>query len=183
LAPVSAPRRTRLARRCRYPLALVTWSVAILASTQMPDSLPAIPLVLAVHLLACTAAVGVVFAVDWHGLLWLCGRRRLDEVERLAAGLSYPIWAGVAVLAVTGVLLKPALDEPLVWVKLTAVLLLVFNGITVSDWRHVLGDLGPARPSDLPVAVRTRIFGSALLSQACWLTAFLVGFVTHERLG
>ncbi|MEU4235902.1 hypothetical protein [Actinoplanes sp. NPDC026619] len=59
------------------------------------------------HLVSVVVGFGAVLLVDWFGLLWLTGRRSLDDVLRTAAGAHVPIWLGFAGLLTTGLFLGP----------------------------------------------------------------------------
>lgn len=122
------------------------------------------------HVSALVLAFGAVLAIDWVAMLWLLGRRRLDDVLRAAADAQVPIWVGYAALVVTGLLLEPDLANPLTRLKVGLVLLVGWNGL-VALWLHrLLSD----RPRRAHVVVS---LASGAVSQAGWWGALLIGFV------
>src|SRR6478609_3849668 len=46
--------------------------------------------------LSVVVAFGAIILVDWHGFLWLVGRRRLAEIIRLDGAATPLIWGGLA---------------------------------------------------------------------------------------
>lgn len=129
------------------------------------------------HLAALVVGFGAVLVIDYHGLLWLTGRRTLPEVLDLAASLHPPVWAGTAGLVVTGVFLGPDLQSPLTQVKLLAVLVIALNGLAATLLSHRLA------PSDGSSPRRAALLAggaTAGLSQLGWWTALVVGFVNSR---
>ena len=66
---------------------------------------------LAIHAIFLIVAFGAIILVDWHGLLWLIGRRTLGEIIRLDAAATPLIWGGLVGLLATGVP-EPAPGQP-----------------------------------------------------------------------
>ena len=141
-----------------------------LAATARPSPLLH-EVALFVHLAALVVGFGSVLAVDWVALLWVLGRREIEQLLGTAATLAVPIWAGYAGLACSGLLLEPALDRPLTLVKLALVLLIGLNGVFAA-WQHAA-----LRRNDSP---RLLVVGtlSALLWLGCWWGATAVGFLS-----
>lgn len=124
-----------------------------------------------VHLAALVLGFGAVLAADYHGLLWITGRCTMREVVAVTGRLHLPIWAGLAGLVASGVILHPDLTAPLTRVKLGLVLVLTLNGLQA-------GLLGRHAAKTTPVAPRILAWGgaTALISQACWWSAMVIGF-------
>ncbi|MFN2537736.1 MAG: hypothetical protein ABR549_06235 [Mycobacteriales bacterium] len=120
--------------------------------------------------------MGAVLVVDWHGLLWLLGKRSLPETLRLAAGSHTVIWAGLAGLVLSGMLLHPDLTSTLTRLKLGAVLLIALNGVQAHCLQMRL-DAIRGRP---PGRLLLWSSASAVLSQLGWWGATLVGFVNAQ---
>ncbi|MDI2129549.1 hypothetical protein [Yinghuangia seranimata] len=126
------------------------------------------------HLASLVVGFGAVLAADFHGLLWITGRCDLREAVVVTNRLNTPIWAGLVGLVLSGVLLRPDLDSPFTWAKLTFVVLLTGNGLQAGLLARRLADADRAGPP----ARRTMAWGlgTALVSQICWWGAVLVGF-------
>jgi hypothetical protein len=125
------------------------------------------------HLASVVVGLGSVVVVDWVALLWVVGRRELDDLVGMAATVAVPIWAGYAGLAFSGLLLEPHLGSPLTQVKLGLVLVIGLNGVFAA-WQHAA-----LQRNDSP---RLLVLGtmSALLSQVCWWGATVVGFLSSH---
>ncbi|MEE1621914.1 hypothetical protein ACQ3I4_09205 [Zafaria sp. Z1313] len=178
----SLPRHSERATRQLVALlvlaAVALWAVTVYLSTAVDVSAAARTVALALHVLALVASFGSVLMVDWHGMLWLLGRRELFETIRLDSAASPLIWGGVGVMMVTGVFLEPDLASALTLTKLAAVLVLTVNGIMLIPLMRRLVKM-PARTSfsSLPIGQRIHMVVCAGISQAAWWTAIVVGFV------
>lgn len=128
------------------------------------------------HLASLVVGLGAVLRVDWEASLWLLGRRSLRDVLRLAAGSHTLIWAGLAGLVLSGVLLHPDLSSPLTRAKLAAVLLIALNGVQAHSLQDRL-----AASRGLP-STRLLLWSSASagLSQVGWWSATLIGFANAQ---
>jgi hypothetical protein len=136
------------------------------------------PAALALHVLSLVVSFGAVLVIDWHGLLWLGGRRSLIESTRLAAGAGPLIWFGLSGLIVSGALLHPNLSSPMTVTKLVLVLAVAWNGAAMSELRQRLAQLPPyVTPGDLPRRDWWLMMGATVLSQVGWWGAILIGFV------
>ncbi|MFB7512395.1 hypothetical protein [Streptomyces sp. NPDC056144] len=137
------------------------------------------------HLVCLVIGFGAVLVVDYHGLLWLTGRRTLPEVLRVAATLHPPVWAGTAGLVATGVFLGPDLDAPLTRVKLLAVLVIALNGLAATALSRRLAPSGRLAPSDGTTGLRPAALllggATAAVSQAAWWTALVIGFLNARH--
>ena len=83
------------------------------------------------HVIALVLSFGAILIVDWVGLLWLLGKRDLHDTRRLEAAAQPLIWGGLAVLLVSGALIKPDITSPVTQVKLLCVLVLMLNGVSL----------------------------------------------------
>jgi hypothetical protein len=176
----AATPRARDARQQRVLLALgvcavVGVSVAVSAAVEVSATVRQVALF--AHLAALVVGLGSVVAIDWHGLLWLLGRTRLDDVVVLSARLSAPIWLGLSGLVASGALLSADPTEPLTAVKIAVVMVLAVNGVYVVSIRQQLKASG----GDPAGRLLARGLASAALSQACWWTATLIGFLNSSR--
>ncbi|MCU7822285.1 hypothetical protein [Kitasatospora sp. DSM 101779] len=126
-----------------------------------------------VHLVALVVGFGAVLAVDYMGALWLLGRRTLAQVVESTGPLHVPVWAGLAGLTASGILLEPRLDSPLTQVKLLLVLLIALNGVHATALTRRLEAGGPGRPGRR-LLLRGAL--SALVSQLGWWGALAIGF-------
>ena len=133
------------------------------------------------HVLALVVSFGAIILVDWHGFLWLLGRRTLAEIIRLDGAATPLIWGGLAGMLATGVFLNPRLSNPMTDVKLGAVLVLSLNGIMLIPLMRRLAKLPPGTPfPELTTGQRVHLLVCLAVSQACWWTAIVIGFLNAE---
>lgn len=159
-----------------YALAATCWAMALGLSQLVQAPLVLHQVALALHVLAMVAGFGAVLTVDWYGLAWLRGTRRLSETLRLAEAANPLIWLGVGGLLASGILLAPDLSRPEAWVKQAAVLVVALNGVRVGAMAPTLRALPDGhRIADLPPAARRRLLASIAVSQTAWWVAVLVG--------
>lgn len=165
----------------RFPIILAGLVAALLVSTVVPADYPLRPVALSLHVLSLVVSFGAVLVIDWHGLLWLAGRRGLTESTRLAAGAGPLIWGGLAGLMATGALLHPNLQSPLTVTKLVLVLAVAWNGAAMSALRRRMAQL-PAyvKPADLPRRDWRLMMTATVISQVGWWGAILIGFVNSS---
>jgi transposase-like protein len=172
------PTLPRLLPAYRFPLILVTLLAAVAVSGLVPADYPLRPAVLALHVLSLVVSFGTVLVIDWHGLLWLSGRRGLTESTRLAAAAGPLIWLGLGGLIASGALLHPNLSSPVTVTKLVLVLAVAWNGAAMSEFRRRLAQLPPyVKPGDLPRRDWRLLLGATVISQIGWWGAILIGFV------
>ena len=172
------PATARLLPAYRFPIVLVGLVAAVLLSQLVPEDYPLRPVAVALHVLSLVVSFGAVLVVDWHGALWLAGRRGLTESARLAAAAGPLIWGGLAGLIVSGALLHPNLSSPLTVTKLVLVLLVAWNGAAMSALRRRLAQLPSyVTPRDLPRRDWRLMMTATAISQAGWWGAILIGFV------
>jgi len=161
--------------------AAAAWLLSVTMSTAVHVSGYAYNLAVVVHVLSLVVAFGAIILVDWHGFLWLIGRRRLAEIIRLDGAATPLIWGGLAGMLATGVFLNPHLNNPMTDVKLAAVLVLSLNGIMLIPLMRRLAHLAPdAAFQDLTVGQRVHLLLCLVISQACWWTAIIIGFINAQ---
>jgi hypothetical protein len=73
------------------------------------------------------------------------------------------------------------LNNPITDVKLAAVLVLSLNGIMLIPLMRRLAHLAPnATFQDLTVGQRVHLLLCMVISQACWWTAIIIGFINAQ---
>src|SRR6478736_6191462 len=92
--------------------AAAAWLLSVTMSTAVHVSGYAYNLAVVIHVLSLVVAFGAIILVDWHGFLWLIGRRHLSEILRLDGAATPLIWGGLAGMLATGVFLNPHLSNP-----------------------------------------------------------------------
>lgn len=181
LPPGRIPSLWRRLRPSHLPSVVVVtgWVVSVLLSRATQLSGIGHDLALAVHLLSLVTAFGATVMVDWHGLLWLSGRRELRESLRVADAGRPLIWIGYAGLLISGTLLGPDLEQWRTWVKLGCVLFIGLNGAVVDTVGKQLAQGPPgARFIHVPIWLRRRMLITAALSAGCWWAAGVIGVLT-----
>ncbi|WP_160664045.1 hypothetical protein [Pseudarthrobacter sp. ATCC 49987] len=158
--------------------AAAAWLLSVTLSTAVhPDSFVH-NIAVVLHVLSMVVAFGAIILLDWHGFLWLIGRRKLAETIRLDGAATPLIWGGLAGRLATGVFLNPHLNNPMTDVKLAAVLMLSLNGIMLIPLMRRLARLpDDAVFKDLTIGQRTHLLVCLVISQACWWTAIVIGFI------
>jgi len=157
------------------------WLLSVTLSTAVHVDTFVHNIAVVMHVLFLVVAFGAIILVDWHGFLWLLGRRELAEIIRLDGAATPLIWGGLAGLLATGVFLTPHLNNPMTDVKLAAVLVLSLNGILLIPLMRRLARL-PSDSSftDLPVGQRVHMMSGLVISQLCWWTAIIIGFINGQ---
>jgi len=157
------------------------WLLSVTLSTAVHVDTFVHNIAVVMHVLFLVVAFGAIILVDWHGFLWLLGRRELAEIIRLDGAATPLIWGGLAGLLATGVFLTPHLNNPMTDVKLAAVLVLSLNGILLIPLMRRLARL-PSGSSftDLPVGQRVHMMSGLVISQLCWWTAIIIGFINGQ---
>lgn len=173
---------TRWPLRRRMAVVLLAWCCAVLASGLLSPPPSVIMGATVLHVLSLVLAFGSVVVIDWHGLLWLLGRRGLHESTRLAAAAGPLIWLGLAGLLASGALLDPDLSSPMAWTKLILVLAVALNGAMTSTTARLLRDLPrTVLPPSLPRHLQAKVFTATAVSQIGWWGAITIGFITTAR--
>ena len=173
---------TRWPLRRRMSVVLLAWCASVLASGLLSPPPSVIVGATVLHVLSLVLAFGSVVVIDWHGLLWLMGRRGLHESTRLAAAAGPLIWLGLAGLLASGALLNPDLGSPMAWTKLILVLAVALNGAMTSTTARLLCDLPrTVLPTSLPRHLQAKVFTATAVSQIGWWGAITIGFITTAR--
>ncbi|MER5373734.1 hypothetical protein [Streptomyces sp. NPDC002553] len=131
------------------------------------------------HLASLVLGFGAVLVADYYALLCLTGRCTLSEALDSAGRLHVPIWTGLVGLVASGVMLHPDLGSALTRIKLGLVLVLTLNGLQAG----LLNRRMTQRSSAAALAPRflARGAATALVSQACWWGAVVIGFRNSQR--
>jgi hypothetical protein len=184
--PETWPTTTLIAARHRsraplIPLAVaaaVLWLVCIILGVVTRPTAEVHRAALMFHLVAMVVSFSAVLAVDVRGFLWLAGLRHVHTAMRMEKFATPLIWSGLLVLMISGIFLELRLDSPLTLAKLAAVLGLILNGIWLIPLKERLNDVGRAAPfQGFTGAFRQQLLLRFSLSQLCWWTAVLVGFI------
>lgn len=176
----SVPRHWRHSAWVGSSVVVAAWLIclAIAASTTVPE--PIAHVALAGHVMALTLSFGVITLLDWQGFMWVIGRRTRRDATQLADIAQPLVWTGIGALLLTGALLHPDLSAARTWAKLVAILVLMLNGVQTSRLAQHLHALPPRVDYlAIPSWIRRRVAGMAMVSQATWWTAIIVGFVTN----
>ena len=147
--------------------------------------LPALPAaahdaVLLVHLAAVVLGLGAVLAIDWHGMLWLAGRLRLEDLLAVTARLVVPVWLGLAGLVASGALLLPQTPDLLTVVKLVLVAVVAANGVNATALEQRMRAAAARAGGRLPRRLLLRGLTAGAVSQLGWWGATIIGFL-HAR--
>jgi hypothetical protein len=180
IGPASRPfrHRRRLALYVPVVALAVTWAAMLLAVPHVRVDADLRTAALFAHLAALVLGFGGVLTLDWFGLMWMLGRQTLTTLVRVAQVVQTPIWLGLAGLTLSGMFLSPNTSEPLVVVKLCAVLLVAVNGLLAARVHDRLTALDGRHP---PVRLLVASLLVAGVSQAGWWTATIVGFLSTQR--
>lgn len=170
VAPAAVPRAPWVGHAAAAGLVGAASGGCVWGATTVSTSPTVHSVALFVHLAALVVGFGAVLCVDWVALLWVLGRRRIEDVLAVATSLSVPIWLGYAGLVTSGVLLDPDVASSWTRVKLLLVVVIGVNGVFAA-WIHRLMDAHPTRTAVTLGA------GCAGLSQVSWWAATLVGYV------
>lgn len=161
--------------------AAAAWLLSVTTSTVVHVGGSAYRIAVVLHVLSLVVAFGAIVLVDWHGFRWLIGRRTLAEIISLDGAATPLIWGGLAGMLATGAFLNPHLNNPMTDVKLAAVLVLSLNGIMLIPLMRRLAHLPPDSGFGvLSVGQRVHLLACLGISQACWWTAIVIGFINAE---
>ncbi|MFF3326764.1 hypothetical protein [Streptomyces sp. NPDC002889] len=158
-------------------LVCLAWAGSVWAALHV-EAGPAVRTVaLFAHLGALVVGLGSVLTIDYYGMLWLLGRRSLRHALEFAGPLHVPVWAGLAGLVLSGIILDPDPRALLTRVKLALVLLIALNGVHAHALhRTLVGHENGCPPRRLLV----RAVISAALSQLGWWGAVTIGFLNSQ---
>lgn len=174
------PALDQLLSAYRLVAVIVTLLVALVVSVLVPSHYPLRSTVAALHVLGLVVSFGAVLLLDWHGILWLAGLRRLGESVRLSAAGEPLIWAALLWLVLTGALLRPDLSSPLVLTKLVLAAAVVWHTAGLSRVRLRLAALpDDIRPGQLSQRDSRLLMTSLIVSQLGWWGATVIGFMSY----
>jgi hypothetical protein len=153
---------------------IVVWAAAVLMSSLVHPGALVERVALFFHLAALLLGFGAVLFVDWQCVLFVARRRTHREVVSVVCTAHPLVWTGLATLVASGIFLRPDLTAGLMWGKLSLVLLLALNGVAAGRLSTRLRELGDRVPTR-----RLLVLGGvvAVVSQACWWGATLIGFL------
>ena len=122
--------------------------------------------------------LGAAVFLEFNGLLWMIGRRTLDDLRHTERSVSALAWIGILGLFASGAFLQPNLEDPLTAIKMLAVLVVAMNGVAMTRLTAELGRLPAGRDSRRsPRSCKMWCIWSALVSQAGWWTAVIIGML------
>ena len=161
--------------------AIAAWTTSVAIGSMLTVDPVMHRLAVIAHILSLVGTFGAILLVDWVGFLWLIGRRRLNETSRLESAAMPLIWGGLAGLLLTGALMHPDTGSPLTLVKLAAVLVLMLNGILLIPLMRRLHLLPTTtRFQDVSPGQRAHLLLGLSISQTCWWTTIVVGFINSS---
>lgn len=176
---------TERRRNARHRRAVAYWAVALamfvslwVGASVAPPEWVRSPALFA-HLGSVIVGLGAAVLLETSGLLWMLRRRTLDDLRRVERTVSGLAWLAIAGLLATGAFLQPDLSQPLTALKMLAVLVVAMNGVSTTKLTAELARL-PAgvRFGALPGRLRLWCVWSAVVSQAGWWTAVLIGMLS-----
>ncbi|GAA1956002.1 hypothetical protein [Microbacterium deminutum] len=130
------------------------------------------------HLASIIVGLGAAVFLEFNGLLWMIGRRTLADLRHTERSVSALAWIGILGLFASGAFLQPNLQAPLTEIKMLAVLVVAMNGVAMTRLTADLARLPSQMPfRSVPPRVRLWCVWSALVSQAGWWTAVVIGML------
>ncbi|GAA1976391.1 hypothetical protein GCM10009777_06670 [Microbacterium pumilum] len=130
------------------------------------------------HLASIIIGLGAAVFLEYNGLLWMMRRRTLADLRHTERSVSPLAWLGIIGLFASGAFLQPNLEDPLTVIKMAAVLLVAMNGIAMTRLTEELARLPAHVPfATIPPRVRLWCVWSAVVSQAGWWTAVVIGML------
>jgi hypothetical protein len=157
------------------------WWLVVLVAQQVSASPTVRLLALFVHLTSLVVGFGAVLTIDAYALLWLLGRRPVDEVARAASSVDLLVWLGLTGLVLSGVFLGPDTANPFTQTKLLLVLALGLNGVNL----HALSRHTRALAATTAFRAAPRRYllwagASTAVSQVGWWGAVVIGFLNSS---
>lgn len=173
---------TESRRIARHRRALAYWAVLLgmllslwIGSTVVPPDWVRLPALFG-HVASVIVGLGAAVVLEMSGVLWVLRRHSLQDLRRTERTVSPLAWLGIAGLLASGAFLQPDLDQSLTVVKMIAVLIAAMNGVAMTRLTGELARLPDgAGFAATPVKLRLWCVWSALVSQAAWWTAVLIG--------
>ena len=115
------------------------------------------------HLGSVIIGLGAAVVLEFTGLLWVAGRRSLDDLRMNEGLISFIAWVGILGLMASGAFLQPNLADPGTAVKMLAVLLVAMNGVAMTRLTAELGRLpAQARFASIPRSLKIWCIWSAV---------------------
>ncbi|MEI7818671.1 MAG: hypothetical protein WCI47_00985 [bacterium] len=134
--------------------------------------------ILFIHLVGFGLGLGAVIFIDLVGLLWVFGKTTVSKVSWLSGIAQKIIWTAVIIQVISGgILLEPVNVTSGTKIKLFAVVVLAVNGLFLDRIRHQLIAYEQDDFWKLPRKFQVISVGSISLSQLCWWTATIIGFI------
>lgn len=153
------------------------WAAAIWAATHLQADETLCVAARFVHLATLIIGFGSIITIDWLAILWLLGRRGLGELLQAVHAVHVLVWLGLGGLVLSGLVLRPDLSSVLVQIKLGMVFLVTLNGL----FAYSVGQrLARCTDSRVPRRLLVQSGAAALISQAGWWTATLLGFINSH---
>jgi hypothetical protein len=173
-----ARRAARHRRAVGYWCIALAWLISLwFGSTLLPPEWVHAPALFG-HLASVIVGLGAAVLLELSGLLWMLRRGGLDDLRRVERTVSGLAWLGIAGLIATGAFLQPNLADPLTALKMIAVLIAAMNGVAMTRLTAELARLpGQVRFAALPRRLQAWCVWSAVVSQAAWWTAVLIGML------
>ena len=173
-----------LRRAARHRRAIAYWGVVLalylslwLGASLTPPEWMRLGM-LFVHLASIIVGLGAAVLLEVNGFLWTIGRESLDSLRRTERSVSALAWLGIFGLFASGAFLAPNLEDPLTALKMAAVLVVAMNGVAMTRLTAELRRLpSHVRFPSLPARLRLWCIWSALVSQAGWWTAVIIGML------
>ena len=136
---------------------------------------------LLIHLVGFALGFGAVMLVDTAGLLWVMKRAKAEQVGWISGIAQKLIWAAVAIQVVTGsMLLEPEHVTVRTKIKLAAVVVLAINGLVLDRLRKTMLAQKQSDFWKTPRSFQLASVASISISQLCWWTATIIGFIASS---
>lgn len=132
------------------------------------------------HLIFLMVGFGSVIVIDVCGIFWLANKIKLSFISKVANITQPLIWIGWSGLVLSGIpllLIKGSISDITV-LKLFAVFMLALNGI----YLHIIKDNFKKYQNEehIPKLLYFRIGLATFVSQICWWTAIVIGFLNNK---
>ncbi|MCC7543653.1 hypothetical protein IT415_02995 [bacterium] len=139
-------------------------------------------IILFTHLIGFAIGFGSVLLVDTVGLLWVFRKVKVSQLGWLTGIAQKLIWASVVIQVISGsILLDPEYVTIRTKIKLAAVLILVINGVVFDRIRKQMLAYKQDDFWKMPRPFQLLSVAAISLSQLCWWTATVIGFIASSR--
>lgn len=132
------------------------------------------------HLISLIIGFGAVVVIDTSGILWIFKKISLPFIIKVAEITQPLIWIGWSGLVLSGIpllILKGSISS-ITTIKLFTVIMLGLNGIYLHFIKKGLSKIN--NPEYFPKILSFRIALATFISQICWWTAIIVGFLNNK---